>query len=175
MNYQYKIALSFATEEQDLVEKVYHYLKAENLSVFFAPAPECQTYISGKNQREVFYDIFGLKSEYVALFVSKNYVAKKVPIEEAGIALAKHNAGNVIPVYLDSTELPVELFNPEDMNYFKENNPAVIASHIAAKIKGSNNESKTVAESVSSNSMNIKGNRAEKQIFVQTVNGSIEL
>lgn len=173
MNYQYEIALSFATEEQDLVEKVYHYLKAENLSVFFAPAPECQVYISGKNQREVFYDVFGLKSEYVALFVSKNYVAKKVPIEEVGIALAKHNAGNVIPVYLDGTELPVELFNPEDMNYFKANNPAVIASHLAAKLKG--NDNKEASAPASSNSMNIKGNMAEKQVFVQTLNGSIEL
>lgn len=173
MSYQYEIALSFATEEQDLVEKVYHYLKAENLSVFFAPVPECQVYISGKNQREVFYDVFGLKSEYVALFVSKNYVVKKVPIEEAGIAFARHNAGNVIPVYLDGTELPVELFNPEDINYFKANNPAIIASHLAAKIKSSNN--KAASEPASSNSMNIRGNKAEKQIFAQTINGSIEL
>lgn len=175
MNYRYKVALSFATEEQNLVEEVYHYLKAENLSVFFAPAPECQAYISGKNQRVVFYDVFGLKSEYVALFVSKNYVVKKVPIEEAGIALAKHDIGNVIPIYLDGTPLPGRLFDPKETNYFKSDSPSVIASHLAAKIKGINSENTTASSPMSSNSMNIDGNIAEKQIFIQTLNGSIEL
>ena len=59
MDYKYDIALSFATEDQKLVEKVYHYLRAENLNVFFAPSQEGQKVLSGKNQREVFYSIFG--------------------------------------------------------------------------------------------------------------------
>ena len=74
MNYQYEIALSFATEEQDLVEKVYRYLKAENVHVFFAPSSEGQIALSGKNQREAFYSIFGLNAQYVALFVSNENV-----------------------------------------------------------------------------------------------------
>lgn len=54
MKYDYKIALSYATENEEIASKVYHYLKAEGISVFFAPAPECQIVLSGKNQREVF-------------------------------------------------------------------------------------------------------------------------
>lgn len=48
MDYKYDIALSFATEDQKLVEKVYHYLRAENLNVFFAPSQEGQKVLSGK-------------------------------------------------------------------------------------------------------------------------------
>lgn len=177
MNYEYKIALSFATEEQPLVEKVYNYLKAENLPVFFAPSPECQTFLSGKNQREVFYNIFGLQSEYVALFVSKYYIAKDVPMEEANIAFSKHSCdGRVIPIYLDGTSLPTDMFNPKSTNYFKSSNPAAIASHLATKIKSTNSTYKKPSTSTASrNVMNVTGNTAEKQIFIQTLNGRIEL
>ena len=33
--YKYDIALSYSSEETELVEKIYYYLKAENISVFF--------------------------------------------------------------------------------------------------------------------------------------------
>lgn len=176
MNYNYKIALSFATEDQNLVEKVYHYLKAENIKVFFAPSPEGQIFLSGKNQREAFYDIFGLKAEFVALFVSQYYVSREVPMEEASIAFAKHaNEGSVIPVYLDGTSLPIEMFNPKSMNYFKSDNPAVIAGHLAEKVKSGCNFGGLNAAENEKNIINISGNNAEKQVFIQTVNGSIEL
>lgn len=63
MKYQYDIALSFATENQDLVEKVYHYLRAEAITVFFAPSPECHRILNGRNQREAFYEILIEKQE----------------------------------------------------------------------------------------------------------------
>lgn len=173
----YKIALSFAMEDQKIVERVYHYLKAEKLSVFYAPAPECQAILSGKNQREIFYEIFGMSTEYVALFVSKDYVRKEVPMEEAGIALAKHGErGTVIPIYLDDTPLPANLFNSQETNYFKSNNPAEIANHLAAKMKSAD----VVCSDMSSNfnskkTMNVKNNYAEKQVFIQSLNGGITL
>lgn len=177
MKYQYEIALSFATEEQDLVEKVYHYLKAENINVFFAPSPEGQILLSGKNQREIFYNIFGMNAKYVALFVSNHYIGREIPMEEASIAFAKHGKdGKVIPIYLDGTSLPASMFNPKDTNYFKSNNPAVIASHLAAKIKSARDISKSESKVAGSgNVMNINGNVAEKQIFMQTSKGSINL
>lgn len=177
MEYSYKIALSFAMEDKEIVEKVYHYLKAEGLSVFYAPASECQMVLSGKNQREIFYEIFGLKAEYVALFVSQSYIVRKVPMEEASIAIAKHSENaSVIPIYLDGTALPENLFNPQDTNYFRSDNPAEIANHLAAKIKAKNDVNpKPLKQSHTNGIMNIKGNKAENQIFIQTINGSIEL
>lgn len=171
----YDIALSFATENQELVEKVYHYLKAEGVSVFFAPAQECQTAISGENQREVFYNIFGLEAEYVALFVSEYYIVKPVPMEEANIAIAKHNGdGKVVPIYLDEASLPLELLDPHETNYFRSNNPVAIASHLAEKIKKSKGLQIKSGESEKRNTMNVRNNKANKQLFIQNFGGSIE-
>lgn len=182
MGYKYDIALSFATEEQELVDKVYHYLKREGLKVFFAPALECQVVLSGENQREAFYGVFGIDSDFVALFVSKNYVNKELPMEEASIAFAKHSENNtVIAVYLDGTKLPKNLLDSKKTNYFSSDSAAVIAMHLAKKVKqkkenewkkektgdGENNKIQNV--------MNIKGNYAEQQNFIYKMKGNIIL
>lgn len=178
MKYSYDIALSFATENQVLVEKVYHYLKAEELKVFFAPSSECQKILSGRNQREVFYEIFGRKARYVALFVSEFYIRREVPMEEASVAFAKHaEGGSVIPVYLDGATLPTALFNPKSQNYFKSNNAAEIAVHLAEKVKlnkieNEKNPGKFVEQK---GSMTISGNKAKKQVFINELRGTIEL
>lgn len=177
MEYSYKIALSYAMEDEDIVKKVYHYLKAEGISVFFASVPECQIVLSGKNQREIFYEIFGLKSEYVALFVSSAYIKKPVPMEEASIAIAKHSKnGSVIPIYMDNAILPADMFNPAETNYFKSNNPAEIANHLATKIREATDFQLTTEYDMKSGSIvNIKNNKAENQIFVQKLEGNINL
>ena len=180
MEYVYQIALSYATENEDIVEAVYHYLHAEGISVFWASTPEGQRVLSGKNQQEIFYEIFGVKSEYVALFVSKDYVRKFVPMQEARIAIAKHGEnGSVIPIYLDGTALPEELFDARKTNYYKSSNSAEIASHLAGKIKKNERKiaERTGATEIqdSKKIMKINNNIAEKQIFIHTYNGSIEL
>ncbi len=177
MNQHYDIALSFATEEQELVEKVYRYLKAENILVFFAPALECQVVLSGKNQREVFYEIFGLRADYVALFVSKNYIIKKVTMEEAGIAFAKRGSeGKVVPIYLDGTSLPIKLFKPENDNYYASDDAAVIAAHLALKIKSTAGETqKGVLPKQVEHVMEVSGNQAEKIVSIQNVEGNVDL
>lgn len=180
MEYQYEIALSFATEEQDLVEKVYHYLKVEGIRVFFAPASECQAILSGRNQREVFYEIFGIKSKYVALLVSKNYIKKEVPMEEAGIAFSKHgDDGRVIPIYLDGTKLPRELFDAKATNYFKSKHPAKIAAHLAEKIKSEKKSEEKQADEAKFESlgsvMNISGTCAKKVVQINSHKGDIHL
>lgn len=167
MDYLFEIALSFATENQKLVEKVYHYLKSEGIKVFFAPSEEGQKILSGKNQREIFYDIFGLKSKYVALFVSKEYISKDVPMEEASIAFAKHkDNGSIIPIYIDGTALPIDMLNPNETNYYLSDNPALIANHIASKIKLEKNKLKGTSEDTKY-TMNNTGNSARNQYFIQ--------
>ncbi len=175
MDYKYDIALSFATENENLVEKVYHYLKAKQIKVFFSPSPEGQIFLSGKNQREVFYDIFGNISKYVALFVSEYYVVKDIPMEEASIAFAEHMDNNsVIPIYLDGTALPPDLFDPKSTNYFKSNNPAQIAKHLFEKIKLSNNFGQYIDNYEKEvNMMNIQNNKGYNQIFMNKMNGNI--
>lgn len=176
MKYQFDIALSFATENQPLVENVYHYLKAKGLRVFFAPSPEGQVFISGKNQREVFYQIFGREAAYAALFVSKDYVCKQVPMEEACIALTERKGtGTAIPIYLDGTPLPVELFDSKQENYFASDNPVAIASHLAARCGQSVSSPSAQSDSQEFGGMHISGNVAEKQVYIQEFIGNLDL
>ena len=175
MRYPYQIALSYATENEELVSKVYHYLRAEGLSVFFASAPECQDVLSGKNQREIFYSIFGLQAEFVALFVSKDYVKREVPMEEARIAFSKHSVnGTVIPVYLDGTELPQDMLNPKETNYFRSNDPARIAAHLAARIVKMGQPDQTAARGGERDVMIVSGNTGDRQVFIQNMKGNLE-
>ncbi len=177
MKYKFKIALSYATENEELVRQIYHYLKAEKIDVFFAPTQEGQITLSGENQREIFYEIFGKSAEYVALFVSKDYVRKKVPMEEANIAFTNHkDDGHVIPIYLDETKLPSDMLDPEQTNYFKSNSPIVIAKHLSSKVKNEEvqeEERNNLKEG--HNIMNVNKNMAEKQVFVQKLEGTIRL
>ena len=175
--YVYDIALSFSMNEKELVENVYHYLKAEGFSVFFAPAQECQEILSGKNQREIFYEIFGLKAKYVALFVSDSYVKRRVTMEECEIAITKHGFdGKVIPIYLDGTELPGRLLDPNNINYFSANSAIQIAVHIANKLnfKKENVMGRQI-ENTCKGSMYVKNNFAQKQVFAQNIEGDVVL
>ena len=170
--YNYDIALSYATEDREIADKVYHYLRAEKMNVFFAPAPEAQTILSGRNQREIFYQIFGLEAEYVALLVSQAYVAKEVPMEEASIAISKHKEdGKVIPIYLDGTPLPEALWNSHDMNYFCSANAAEIATHLSNRIKLSRQPLlESMETAASKNSINAHGNTGTVQFFINEHN-----
>lgn len=168
----FDVAISFAMENQELADTVYHYLKAEGLSVFYAPAPECQSILSGENQREIFYRIFGLESKYVILLVSKYYVEKQVPMEEARIAFSKHGGdASVIPIYLDKTELPEELLDAKKQNYFSSDNAAEIASHVASKVNKLKKQEEKKDVFGFGSIMKNERNRAETQIFIQNYNG----
>lgn len=178
MKYRYDVALSYATENKDIVDKVYHYLRAEKITAFFAPSPEAQVVLSGQNGREIFYRIFGMESEYVVLFVSKYYVAKEVPIEEATIAFNKHNGdGKVIPIYLDGTPLPKDMFDPKSTNYFVSINAVEIASHLANRIKmdreivpAPSSDSFTPTSTPSRNFINFHDNKARVMIPINELN-----
>lgn len=136
MKHQFDIALSFATENQPLAEAVYQYLKAEGYNVFFAPSPEGQAFLSGKNRRQIFYRIFGWEAEYVALIVTRDYINKKMLLEEAYNALAKRaGKATVIPVYVDGAELPAELFDPKQYNSYASDNAVNIAVHLAKRCR----------------------------------------
>lgn len=175
MYYEFDIALSFATENQELVEKIYYYLRAYGLRVFYAPSAEAQPFLTGRNQSEAFFDVFARKTKYVALLVSKSYVEKVIPMEEANIAFAAYgDSGRVIPIYLDGTKLPKDMWNPAQRNYFESDNPAEIAKHLAAKA-GISTAAKQKSMVSGRQVMNVMGNNAEKQVFIQTLNGSIEL
>lgn len=120
----------------------------------------------------MFYLIFGWEAAYAALFVSKDYIRKPVPMEEACIALTeRRGTGTAIPIYLDGTSLPSKLFNPKQENYFASDDPVVIASHLAAKCGQSVSSSLAQSGPQEFGGMNISGNIADKQVFIQQLIG----
>ena len=48
MKYRYDIALSYAKENEELVDAVYHYLKAENITAFLPRPQKRKLSLAGK-------------------------------------------------------------------------------------------------------------------------------
>lgn len=138
--YLYDVALSFASEDKDIVELVYKYLCSEGLNVFYSPHNQAQ--LAGKN-RSVFYEVFRYQAHFVVAFVSKDYVCKDVPMQEASAAIIRNleeRTSCLIPIYLDGTTLPRL---PSDVNYIKETNPVFITSLIKQIVSGPKNANTT--------------------------------
>ena len=81
MSRLFDVAISFAMENEELADTIYHYLKAEGLSVFYAPAPECQSILSGENQREIFYRILEYKTSFEVYQVINAFI-RRFPVCE---------------------------------------------------------------------------------------------
>lgn len=106
------------------------------------------------------------------MLVSKYYVEKQVPMEEARIAFSKHGGdASVIPIYLDKTELPEELLDAKKQNYFSSDNAAEIASHVASKVNKLKKQEEKKDVFGFGSIMKNERNRAETQIFIQNYNG----
>lgn len=124
----------------------------------------------------MFYQIFGWEAAYAALFVTKDYVHKQIPMEEACIALIERKGtGTAIAIYLDGTSLPNELFDPKQENYFTSDNPVAIASHLSARCKQSGSLPPAHSDSQALGGMHIFGNVAERQVFIQKHIGNLDL
>jgi len=125
----YDIALSYASEDKEVVDSVYHYLRGSGLTAFYAP--ECQDILVGENQEEIFFQIFSREAHHAVLFVSCHYVAKPVPMKEAKICMANRQGSQLLPVYLDGTPLPgLDL----SINFFRSDDPEKIATMIIKRL-----------------------------------------
>ena len=83
---KYHVALSFAGEEREYVEKVFLSLQEKsNLRVFYDRDNDIALW--GKNLVEVFQDVYTKEAHFVVMFVSKNYIKKAFPRQEKQFAL----------------------------------------------------------------------------------------
>ena len=107
--YDYNVALSFAGEQRDYVREVAKVLVEEyNLRVFFDEFEEEKLW--GKNLYDYLYEIYSQKSEYVIIFVSKEYKEKIWTNHERQAAQEKalqlKNQEYILPVKFDDTKIP---------------------------------------------------------------------
>jgi hypothetical protein len=104
---EYDVALSFAGENRDYVERVAAKLKELGVRVFYDKFEEVELW--GKNLADHLGRVYASGSRFVVMFVSKYYAAKAWPTYERQQAQAKaiqQKTEFVLPVRFDDTEIP---------------------------------------------------------------------
>lgn len=107
INHKFDVALSFAGEQRDYVDRVAHLIQSYGYVVFYDEFYKSQLW--GKDLNVYFKKVYYSNSDKCIMFVSKEYVAKAWPSFERENALAKAlqvEDEYLLPVRFDDTEVP---------------------------------------------------------------------
>lgn len=105
--YEFDVALSFAGEQRDYVEKVAIILKRKGLDVFYDKFK--QSHLWGKNLVEYFQKVYYSKSKFCIMFISRDYLRKMWPVHERKNATARdlEQFGEyILPVIFERVNVP---------------------------------------------------------------------
>jgi len=133
MEFEYDIALSFAGEQREYVEKVAEILFALGIRVFYDKFEEIDMW--GKNLYDYLQNTYNKKAKYCAIFISKDYKDKIWTNHERESAQARALISKkeyIIPIKFDETELP-GLNSTIFYLDANKNSPEELASKIAKK------------------------------------------
>lgn len=104
---EYDVALSFAGEDREYVERVAEVLDELEVSVFYDRFEEVNLW--GKDLWEHLHAVYSKESRFVVVFVSRHSAKKAWPGHERRSALSrqvKGESGRILPVRLDDTSAP---------------------------------------------------------------------
>lgn len=107
MAYEYDVALSFAGEDRDYVEKVAAYLKDKGINVFYDDYEKVKLW--GKDLYIHLDEVYRKKAKYCVMFLSKAYASKVWTNHERSSAQARafgEKEEYILPVRFDNTEIP---------------------------------------------------------------------
>ena len=134
MEFEYDVALSFAGEQRDYVEKVAEILFASGIKVFYDKFEEVDMW--GENLLEYLETVYNKKAQFCVIFVSKEYKNKIWTNHERENAQARaleNKEPYIIPVKFDETEIA----GLKKTIYYlsaKNNTPEELAQKIIKKI-----------------------------------------
>lgn len=113
--YEFDIAISYASEQINVVKRTVEFLKKYGINVYFAP--ENQNCLVAKNILTELTDIYLNKCRYILAFISKEYLEKDITKNELSIALSRISKGEncLLPVSVNQTRY-FEIDN--DLYYF---------------------------------------------------------
>lgn len=103
----YDVALSFAGEQRDYVEKVAEYLRVNHIRVFYDDFEKADLW--GKDLVTHLTELYSDKAKYVIVFASEEYVSKFWTNIERRAVLARFLNGNyekVLLVKMDEAKIP---------------------------------------------------------------------
>lgn len=106
-DYEYDVAISFASEECNLAEKLAELLKNKGIKVYFNKYNQAQDW--GKNIYQVFQSIFRDKARYCIVFLSKAYREKawtNHELEQIQARAFKEHSEYILPLRVDDTDIP---------------------------------------------------------------------
>jgi len=105
--FEYEVALSFAGEDREYVEKVATLLKDSGISVFYDKFEQVNLW--GKDLYAYLADIYQEKALYTVMFISESYAKKQWTNHERISAQARafsENKEYILPVRFDNTKIP---------------------------------------------------------------------
>lgn len=105
--FKYDVALSFAGENRDVVEKTAEALQALGFAVFYDKWEEAELW--GRDLIQHLDDVYRNRALFCIVFVSQHYVKKAWTRHELRSAQArafKEHSDYILPLKLDDTELP---------------------------------------------------------------------
>jgi hypothetical protein len=105
--YDYDVALSFAGEDREYVEAVAESLRSAGVKVFYDLFEKAALW--GRNLGDHLSEVYGKRSRFVVMFISKHYHSKSWPTHERQSAQARsirEGAIVLLPARFDDTEIP---------------------------------------------------------------------
>lgn len=104
---KYDVALSFAGEQREYVEQVAKYLEQYGKNVFYDDFERADLW--GKNLYDHLYNVYSEESEYIIMFISKEYKNKEWTRHERKASQEKafiQSEEYILPVRFDDTKIP---------------------------------------------------------------------
>ncbi len=136
--FQYDVALSYASEQREYVTQVYHALVEMGIKTFYDMAEESTLW--GKDLVAYLDSVFRIMARFCVVFVSREYVSKPWPRLEAQRALARavsEKGEYILPVRFDRTPLPGLLVTVKYLNA-EGHTPTQLAGMIQRKLMEAN-------------------------------------
>lgn len=107
INMDYDIALSFAGEDREYVEKIAYGLKASGVKVFYDKFKTAE--LLGKDLYQYLNDIYKNKANYCIIFISEAYKKKAWTQHELASAQTRaflDDKEYILPIYIDMVSIP---------------------------------------------------------------------
>ena len=133
----YDLAVSFAGEHRDYVEQTVRACGDLGLRVFYDRDMNNEWW--GKNFIREQRKVYGSQTRYFVPFISSEYLAKPIPMDEFSAAMmtaVKQGDGYVLPVLVDDVQVPADLLHPH-IHYLraKDFTPEQLATQLHLKVK----------------------------------------
>ncbi|MFC1410739.1 TIR domain-containing protein [Streptacidiphilus sp. N1-12] len=144
----YDLAVSFAGEHRDYVERAVRSCQQRGLRVFYDRDMNNEWWGRSfiREQREV----YSSRTRYFVPFISTEYLAKPIPMDEFSAAMmtaVKQGDGYILPVLMDEVQVPSDLLHPH-IHYLraKDYSPEQLAEQLHARVRQAENAGQQARE-----------------------------